>query len=261
LQAAVSAGLARSAEPAPAAPAPPARTARALVIGNGAYTDMGLLANPRNDATAMAQRLHDMGIEVDLVLDADRQALVLALARFQERSAAKDINILYYAGHGMQVEGVNYLLPVDMRSEGASAGAVKLNGIALNDALDYLSAPTRLVFLDACRDNPIVRRLAGTRSAAGPGLAPMAVGTGTLISFATRDGATAADGTGRHSPYTAALLQHLAQPQDIALVLRDVRQSVMAATGNRQEPWEYGSLTGGQLVLSQIARRPASAGR
>ncbi len=234
--------------------AAPRLTARALVIGNSAYSSFAALPNPRNDARAMAAKLRSFNIEVDLVLDADRDALVKALNDYAARAAGRDVNILFYAGHGVQVEGINYLVPTNMRADGISAGYVKLAGISLNAALDYLPAHTRLVFLDACRDNPASRSLVATRSGRGLGLAPTTAATGTLIAYATKDGATAEDGGGGNSPYTAALLAHLDAPQDISLVLRQVRQSVMRATGNRQEPWEYGSLVGEQLVLSRMAR-------
>jgi uncharacterized caspase-like protein len=142
-----------------------------------------------------------------------------------------------------------------MRADGISAGYIKLAGISLNATLDYLPAKTRLVFLDACRDNPASRSLMATRSAGSVGLAPTAAPSGTLIAYATKDGATAEDGTGANSPYSAALLAHLDSPQDISLVLRQVRQTVMRMTGNRQEPWEYGSLVGEQLVLPLMARK------
>lgn len=237
------------------AAAGPRQSARALVIGNAAYRHLGPLPNPRNDAIDMADKLRSFGIEVDLVLDADRNTLVRALADHQRKAAALDVNILYYAGHGLQVGGTNYIAPVDMLAEGMTAGDIKLTGVAVSDALEYLPARTRLVFLDACRDNPVARSTVATRSvAAGRGLAPMASTSGTLISYATRDGAVAEDGQGRNSPYTAALLKHLDAPEDIAVVLRRVRQTVMQATGNRQEPWEYGSLIGDQLILPQLAR-------
>ena len=235
-------------------PAPPRLTARALVIGNGAYQHFGKLPNPRNDAEAMAAKFRGLGIATDVVIDADREGLAKALSDFGAKAGSADVNILFYAGHGVQVEGVNYMVPTNLRADGINAGYIKLNGIALNAALDYLPAKTRIVFLDACRDNPVSRSLAGTRGG-GTGLAPVAVTTsGTLIAYATKDGATAEDGTGKHSPYTAALLEHLGKPQDIAVVLRHVRQSVMKSTANRQEPWEYGSLVGDQVVLARTAR-------
>ena len=227
---------------------------RALVIGNSAYVSFGRLPNPRNDAQAIARKLQAMGIDVDLALDLDRDSFVRALNQYSAKAVGQDVNILYYAGHGVQVEGVNYLVPTNMSADGVSAGYIKLNGISLNAALDYLPARTRLVFLDACRDNPVSRNLSATRGSGGVGLAPVGTASGTLIAYATKDGATADDGTGGNSPYTLGLLEHLGKPQDIAVILRQVRQTVMRLTSNRQEPWEYGSLVGDQLILSQIAR-------
>jgi uncharacterized caspase-like protein len=108
------------------------------------------------------------------------------------------------------------------------------------------------VFLDACRDNPLQRT--GDRTVS-KGLAPISVAQGTLIAYATKDGQTASDGVGqKNSPFTKALLEHLSDPQDIAVILRKVREKVMTATGGKQQPWEYGSLTGGELVLSGVKR-------
>ncbi|MFO1285810.1 MAG: caspase family protein [Rubrivivax sp.] len=231
-----------------------ARRARALVIGNGRYAQLGTLPNPPRDAQAIAAKLRSYGIEVDLYQDVDRSALVRALTDFQKRAAGYDVNLFFYAGHGLQVGGINYIVPVDMTGDAASVGTVKLNTVSLDDALDYLPAGTRVVFLDACRDNPLSRSLRSTRSGAGTGLAPVSTVSGTLLSYATRDGSTAEDGNGRNSPYTTALLQHLDAQEDIALVLRRVRQAVLQATGQRQEPWEYGSLVGDQLIVSRLAR-------
>lgn len=235
-------------------PVVPKGKVRALVIGNSAYVSFGRLANPRNDAEAIAQKFRAMGIDVDLALDLDRDSFVRALNQYSLKAVGQDVNILYYAGHGVQVEGVNYLVPTNMSADGVSAGYVKLNGISLNAALDYLPARTRLVFLDACRDNPVSRNMVASRGSGGVGLAPVGAASGTLIAYATKDGATAEDGGGRNSPYTLGLLEHLDKPQDIAVILRQVRQTVMRLTSNRQEPWEYGSLVGEQLILSQIAR-------
>ncbi|MBL8324179.1 MAG: caspase family protein [Rubrivivax sp.] len=253
LRAQMAAGRPSSAGSA-AGPERKAQKARALVIGNSRYVHLGILANPRRDAEAIATKLRSFGIDVDLHLDLDRAGLVKALAGFQTRAAGHDVNLLFYAGHGLQMAGINYIVPVDMQTEGATTGTVKLNGVSLDDALDYLPANTRVVFLDACRDNPISRSLRSTRSGVGTGLAPVSSVSGTLLSYATRDGSTAEDGAGTNSPYTTALLQHLDQPEDIALVLRRVRQSVLQSTSQRQEPWEYGSLVGDQLVLSRLAR-------
>jgi hypothetical protein len=242
------------AAPAAAPPRPARQRVRALVVGNGNYIHLGALPNPPNDARAVADKFRQFGIEVDLVLDADRASLVRALSDYQAKSAAYDVNILFYAGHGLQVDGINYVVPVEMAAAGATAGSVKLNAIALNDALEYLPAKTRVVFLDACRDNPLSRSLRTTRSGAAAGLAPVNTVSGTLVAYATKDGSTAEDGRGRNSPYTEALLRHLDADTDIAIVLRRVRQSVLDSTKGRQEPWEYGSLVGDQLVLSSIAK-------
>jgi hypothetical protein len=243
----------------PATPARPVAkaprlAARALVIGNSAYTSFGRLPNPSRDAKAIAAKFESFGIPVDLVMDADRDDLIRALNEHSRKAAGRDISILFYAGHGVQVEGVNYLIPVNMRADGLSAGYIKLAGISLNAVLDYLPAKTRLVFLDACRDNPASRTLVATRGGIAVGLAPVDAASGTLIAYATRDGATADDGDGQNSPYTRALLQHLDSQVDISLVLRQVRQTVLKLTGGRQEPWEYGSLVGEQIVLPLLAR-------
>ena len=231
-----------------------AQRARALVIGNGRYANLGVLPNPPRDAQAIAAKLRGYGIDVDLHLNLDRAGLVRALTDFQNQAVGYEVNLLFYAGHGLQVGGINYIVPVDMAGGSATVGTVKLNTVPLDDALDYLPASTRVVFLDACRDNPIARSLRGTRTSAGAGLAPVSTVSGTLLSYATRDGSTAEDGSGQNSPYTTALLRHLDAEEDIALVLRRVRQSVLQATGQRQEPWEYGSLVGDQLILSRLSR-------
>jgi hypothetical protein len=230
------------------------QSARALVIGNSAYTNFGSLRNSRNDAQAIADKLTSFGIGVDLVLDADRDTLVKALNEYSGKATGKDVNLLFYAGHGLQLEGVNYIIPTNMRADGISVGYVKLNGIALNAVMDYMPAKTRLVFLDACRDNPAVRSLVASRGSSSVGLAPVSAATGTLIAYATKEGSVASDGNGMNSPYTTALLQHLDAPLDISIILRRVRQTVLQITSNGQEPWEYGSLVGDQLVLSQMSR-------
>ncbi len=225
------------------------RNAHALVIGNGAYLGSGRLDNPVNDANAISQKLRSMGFTVTTVTDANRQKLVQSMAHFRRTAADGDISLLFYAGHGVQIFGTNYILPTDVdQSDPAQA---TIQGVSLNSVVEnFLPGKTKLVFLDACRDNPLQRT--NDRSVS-KGLAPISAAEGTLISYATKDGQTAADGAGtRNSPFTQALLEHLNDPQDIAVVLRKVREKVMKATGGKQQPWEYGSLTGGELVLSRI---------
>jgi len=240
---------------ATAAPALSRRlTGRALVIGNGDYTHFGKLLNPRNDAEAIAAKLRSFGLQVELLLDADRDGMSRALAEQGRAAVTFDVNILYYAGHAVQLDGENYLLPVNTRADNPSTGYIKLAGVPMAAAIENLPSKTRLIFLDACRDNPLARSIVSTRTTLPKGLAPAESISGTLIAFATKDGSTAEDGSGRNSPYTTALLQYLDNTEDIGIVLRKVRQSVMSATRDRQQPWEYGSLVGDQLVLATMFR-------
>jgi uncharacterized caspase-like protein len=235
---------------------PTIRSAHALVIGNAAYPGSGRLDNPVNDATAISQKLRAMGFTVTTVTDANRQRLVQAMSQFRRSAASAEVSLLFYSGHGVQVFGKNYMLPTDVDQTDVAQATIQ--GVSLNEVVEnFLPGKTKLVFLDACRDNPLQRT--GDRSVSR-GLAPIAVAEGTLIAYATKDGQVASDGTGqRNSPFTQALLEHLSDPSDIAVVLRKVREKVMRATGGKQQPWEYGSLTGGELVLSAI--RPAETKR
>jgi len=227
----------------------PRRIAHALVIGNAAYLGSGRLDNPVNDANAISQKLRSMGFTVTTVTDANRQRLVQSMAQFRRTAASADISLLYYAGHGVQIFGTNYILPTDVDQTDPAQATIQ--GVSLNSVVEnFLPGKTKLVFLDACRDNALQRT--NDRSVS-KGLAPISAAEGTLISYATKDGQTAADGVGsKNSPFTQALLEHLNDPQDIAVVLRKVRERVMKITGGKQQPWEYGSLTGGELVLSAI---------
>jgi hypothetical protein len=228
------------------------RNAHALVIGNAAYPGSGRLDNPVNDANAISQKLRSMGFIVTMVTDANRQRLVQAMAQFRRSAASADLSLLFYSGHGVQIFGTNYILPTDVDQTDTAQATIQ--GVRLNEVIgNFMPGKTKIVFLDACRDNPLQRT--GDRSVT-KGLAPISVAEGTLISYATKDGQTAADGVGsKNSPFTQALLEHLNDPQDIGVVLRKVREKVMRATGGKQQPWEYGSLTGGELVLSAIKPR------
>jgi hypothetical protein len=230
-------------------PATPALRAHALVIGNAAYPGSSRLQNPVNDAQGVSEKLRSMGFVVTTVTDANRSRLLQALSQFSRSAAISDVSVLYYSGHGVQIDGTNYMLPTDI--DNADALQATLQGVSLNTVVEnFLPGKARLVFLDACRDNPL--RVAGTRTIA-KGLAPISVAQGTLIAYSTRDGQVALDGLGgRYSPFTQALIEHLSDPSDIGVVLRKVREKVMQRTNGRQQPWEYGSLTGGELVLSAI---------
>ncbi len=225
--------------------------AHALVIGNSAYPGSNRLANPINDAKAMTAKLRSLGFKVTEIANATREQMVRGLSEFSKTASRADLTLLFYAGHGVQIAGTNYMIPIDMSLNDASQAT--LQAVSLNSVVEqYLPGKTKLVFLDACRDNPL---MASVGRGITKGLAPINVSQGTLIAYATKDGQTAGDGVGsKNSPFTSALLDHLGDPDDIAVVLRTVRAKVMERTNNRQQPWEYGSLTGGALVLSAIKR-------
>ncbi|MFO1106722.1 MAG: caspase family protein [Amaricoccus sp.] len=216
----------------------------ALVIGNGAYRNAPTLANPPNDAADMAAKLRELGFEVVPGTDLDMAGFAATLRRFAQALDGADVALLFYAGHGLQVDGVNYLVPVDARIEASSDldfQAVKLDSlIALMDK----EAPLSIILLDACRNNPLSRAL--TRSAATPGLAPQSIASGSYIAFSTAPGNVAYDGEGtRNSPFTAALLENLGRENvDIRLMMADVRAEVWHQTREKQLPWENNSLIG-----------------
>ena len=222
----------------------------ALVIGNSAYQNTPPLANPRNDATEMGKVLKRIGFDVDVVVDATKPQMDQALRRFGNNLAGSIAAVFYYAGHGIQVDGINYILPVDVTLKTERDLSWEVSD--LTTVLKQMEGHNRvnLLFLDACRDNPMSQTLARSMgesrsSVIGRGLAPMKANAGTLISYSTKEGEVAADGKGKHSPYTEALLKHIEVPGvEIGLMLRKVREEVIAATKNKQVPWEYGSLLG-----------------
>ena len=221
----------------------------ALVVGNGAYAAVGALPNPGNDAADVSAALGRLGFDVTTVRDADRVALTEALRAFTRKSAGADVALVFYAGHGLEMDGVNYLVPVDARLERDTD--VRFETIALDDVLAVTEgAALRLVILDACRNNPLARSMRRTRpdrsvSRGSFGeLGEDLLGDETLVAYAAAAGTTADDGEGRNSPYTAALLAHLEQPLELLTLFRRVRAGVLAATSGRQRPHEYQSLVG-----------------
>ncbi len=222
----------------------------ALVVGNGAYAHTTSLANPRNDALDIATSLRALGFEVFEGLDLDGAGFADKVRDFARAARGAEAALFYYAGHGLQVEGRNYLVPVDARL--GDEADLTFEALELADvvALMERASPVNLVFLDACRDNPLAQGLArsmgSSRSTAvGRGLARIDSGVGTLIAYATEPGNVAADGTGRNSPFTAAMLQHLSTPGlEVNQLLNRVRQSVVTATDRQQIPWTHSSLTG-----------------
>ncbi len=242
---------------APATIAPPAQGARvALVIGNGAYANANVLPNPPNDSKAMAKALRTIGFDVVEGANLDRTAMENDVRDFLHKAANASVVLLFYAGHGMQVDGKNYLVPVDAKL--AAASDLAFETIDVDKILDALSEPghTNIILLDACRDNPLARsfasRLPPTRSAAvSAGLAAYSsIGTGTLIAYATAPGQTAQDGAGGNSPFTASLLHNIATPGlEIRQVLTRVRAEVASQTSNRQIPWDNSSLMGDVFLV------------
>ena len=215
---------------------------------------MAKLPNPVNDARAVAALLRGAGFDVvESRFDLDAASLRRAMGDFTDIANEADVAVVYYAGHGIEVDGNNYLIPVDAvlaRDVDVEDETVSVDRVM--KALDPAKR-LRLVILDACRDNPFTRsikRSVNTRSI-GRGLAKVEVLTSdTLIAFAAKAGSTAMDGDGKNSPYTSALLKHLATPGlDVRFALGRVRDDVVKATSNRQEPFVYGSLGGKEFPL------------
>ena len=255
-------GQAPSGKP-PAGPGGQRRVA--LVIGNGAYAHASRLDNPVNDARAMAAILTRLGFDVVKGLDLDLRAMGDVQEKFEARLRGKpEVALLFYAGHGLQVKGRNYLVPIDAQIEAQAHLASR--AILFNDILEPMAddAGASLIFLDACRDNPFTRNLArtfgdGARSAGvRGGLARIEKVAGTFISYATAPDTVAYDGKGDNSPFTGALLRHIETPGlSVSDMMIDVRNGVLAETNNRQEPWDQSSLrTRFYFVPEEIAHAP-----
>src|SRR5215471_2546786 len=226
----------------------------ALVIGNSAYQKVPPLANPARDADAMSAMFKNAGFDV---VQSRRNLGIGDMRRtlrdFSDEARDADVAIVYYAGHGMEIDGVNYLIPVDAvleRDIDAFDEALTLERVLM---VVEPARQLRLVILDACRDNPFrqaMRRIVAAR-AIGRGLARVEpVNPNTLIAFAAKAGSTATDGDEKNSPFTAALLKHLPRPGlDLRKAFGFVRDDVLKLTRNRQEPFIYGSLGGEDVAL------------
>lgn len=222
----------------------------ALVIGNAAYEVGPSLQNPVNDAHDMASALEKLGFDrVILVTDANQLAMEGAVEDFWAELKNSHAGVFYYAGHGMQLEGENYLIPVDADID--IRADVRSESLALDKVLGRMQAASNkinIIILDACRNNPFVRQWPDSqRGLVQRGLAKTESGEGTLIAYATAPGEVAADGKGRNGTFTAALLKYLATPgQDVVIMLRAVRNKVIGDTKeNPQVPWTSSSLTEG----------------
>jgi len=229
----------------------------ALVLGNGAYK-IAPLKNPANDAQGMAKALREMGFEVIHKENANRKVMKKAIKDFGRRLRYAGIGLFYYAGHGIQVNGNNYLIPIkadietesDVEFEAVDVGRVLGK---MEDAGNELN----IVILDACRNNPFARSFRSSN----PGLAKMDAPKGSLVAYATAPGSVAADGTGRNGIYTKHLLKHMKAPGlTVEKVFKKVRIDVMRETGDKQVPWESSSLRGdfyfvieGKITVTKVS--------
>ena len=229
----------------------------ALVVGNADYK-VGPLQNPINDATAVAEAFGKLGFDkVVLKRNLGIEQFRAALLELSQAALGADLGVVYFAGHGMESNGRNFLIPIDARL--ARASDLSLEAIALDTVLDQLGgvAKLKLVILDACRNN--VFPLAGAqRRATTRGLVRIEPEDNTLVVYAAKAGTTADDGVGRrHSPFTEALLKHMATPGlEINFVFRRVRDDVVAATNSAQQPHVYGTLGGKEFYLLPPATAP-----
>jgi uncharacterized caspase-like protein len=212
----------------------------ALVIGNSAYPGPAALQNPANDASDIADKLNKLGFVVTLKKDVKLREMLRTLTEFGDKVTEGSEVLFFYAGHGMQVKGRNYLLPVDAQIRTESS--VSSEAVDVDQLLDKLSrARLSMVILDACRNNPFERRFRG----GGQGLAQINAPTGTLIAYATAPGKVAADGDGRNGLYTQELLKAMDVPGiKVEDVFKRVRGNVVKLSGDAQTPWESSSLTG-----------------
>ena len=232
-----------------------AGTRVALVIGNGDYRFATKLNNPTNDAGDMAAKLRQLGFDVVEGRNLDRTGMDGKIREFSRKLDNASLALFFYAGHGMQVGGKNYLVPVDAKLE--RPGDLNLDAVDVSLVLQQMEAERRvnLIFLDACRDNPLSRSFArslGTRSTAvGQGLASIQSAVGTMIVYATQPDNVALDGDGtRNSPFTTALLKHIGTPGlEINSMMKRVRADVLVATRDKQVPWNHSSLIG-EVVLA-----------
>src|SRR5712672_1197040 len=234
----------------------------ALVLGNSNYKNAAVLPNPVNDAAAVAATLKGAGFDiVDSRLDLSAADMRRALRDFADQARDSDLAVVYYAGHGIEIDGTNYLIPTDatlQRDTDVYDEAFSLDRILLTTEP---ARQLRLVIVDACRNNPFAETMKRTVSsrAVSRGLARIEpTSTNTLVAFAAKAGLTALDGNSRNSPYATALVRHIATPGlDVRRAFGYIRDDVLQATGNRQEPYVYGSLGGADIALVPVAPAPS----
>ena len=224
----------------------------ALVIGNSRYVNVGELPNPTSDAAAIGETLSRLGFKVTRLNDLGINEMREALLDFSDAAADSDMAVVFYAGHGMEMDKQNYLVPVD--AELKTDRSVNFEAVHLDLVSEAVSGAKelRLIILDACRDNPFLSKIKVTRTtrSISRGLARVDPEAGTLIAFAASEGSVASDGAGEHSPFTQALLDVIEEPGlEIDFLFRKVRDRVMAETDGDQQPFRYGSLPGRAIYL------------
>ena len=222
----------------------------ALVIGESRYLNLPKLINPESDARSIAETLQKMGYDTQLLLDASEDGIRKEIRKFASESSKADVAVVFYAGHGAQLNGSNYLLPIDIDIPHTEAD-IQFAGLKVDDLINSIGSNTKIVFLDACRDNPaLFKNLVKGRGSSPVGLAPASAsnfnpakpGGGIFIAYATDAGAVADDGHGQHSPFTQALLSNMQKPISIDDMFSLVTKEVRLVTKNAQRPFKYASL-------------------
>ena len=220
----------------------------ALVIGNSSYTSAGVLPNARNDADLIAASLQAVGFETELLKDLGEEAFGAAIDRLEKRAASLDVVAFYFAGHGIQKGGQNFLIPIDARLE--SEAAIERQTIALQTVMDILErVPISLLFLDACRNNPFAEQLAASARSQGRsalvsrGLAVVRPMGDMLVTFATLPNSVASDGTGSNSPFARSLARHMKTPDtEVSVLMKRVTSDVMQETEGDQRPQQLSQM-------------------
>jgi uncharacterized caspase-like protein len=234
--------------PAQGAVAPAAPLRYAVVIANGAYSSLGTLPNPVNDGRLVAAALTKAGFTVKVLENLGQEQFRRALQEIDSESRKADVSLIYYAGHGAQINGSNYLIPVDVPAP-QSEGGIRYTSIQADDVLSAMNSPYKVLILDACRDNPILgKALSKGRGAYKRGLARIELPADTLggiyIAYSTSENAVADDGNGANSPFATAFATYVTQPVSITDVFSYVTRDVMQQTHNQQRPFSYSSLPG-----------------
>ncbi len=232
----------------------------ALVIGNGNYLASSL-ANPENDARAMARVLKNIGFEVSEYENLNQSQMKMAIDDFGLKLKNYDVGLFFYAGHGIQSKGYNYLIPVDAALQ--SETQVEYDCVQADRILGYMEesgASVKIIILDACRNNPFER--SWTRSASGRGLATMNAPSGTIIGYATSPGSTASDGSGQNGLYTSAILESIVIPDfSIGQMFQNVARIVSEKSGKQQVPWIASSLTADFYFSNKLMPNPVLQNR